>query len=281
MKSVFQIKSFAVIALFISLVGNVYLASAQETKQNLSLTLSYFKIVDGDSFIKIITSFKDDKGWHEAKNIPFKIFKIDDKETLIGNGITDEVGKMLFKIPKENLALENTFMLRVTNNPNFEDTEESLTFKEINLIAKLIENKEGKTITASLLDMQGNPIQEEGLQVQVKRMFNGLNIGDGTYFTDENGQISVNVDENYNSYDGNLIFEVTLEEHDEYGTVKAQMNSDSGIILPDLSTFDKRTMWSPSNKTPLFLLILPNLILLIVLIVFIKLIINLIKLSKS
>ncbi len=60
--------------------------------------------------------------------------------------------------------------------------------------------------------------------------------------------------------DGNLTFEVVLKESDDYGTVKAMVNAPIGIPIVDESTFDERTMWSPRNKTPLFLLIFPNLL---------------------
>ncbi|WP_372769531.1 NrfD/PsrC family molybdoenzyme membrane anchor subunit [Lutibacter sp.] len=273
-------KILTAIIIFLGLIGNVFFTNAQEVKKDLSISLSYLKIVNDTSFINISTSYKDDNGWHEAINIPFEIFKINDDEIYLGKGITNENGKTLFKLSKTSVQLENTIKLKVTNQPLFEDVEEMLTFKEVNLSAQLIINDNEKQIAASLLDMEGNPIPDEGLQVQVKRMFNGLNIGDGTYFTDENGEIAVNIDENYNSFSGNLVFEVTLEEHDEYGTVKVEMNSDLGIKSIDLSTFNKRTLWSPSNKTPLFLLIFSNLMLLIILGIFIRLLLNLIQLSK-
>lgn len=254
--------------------------NAQEEKQSLSISLGYHKIVDGDAFIKITTSFKGDDGWENAKNIPFEIYKIGDTETLLGKGKTDMHGTAKYIFPKGSIEAENNIELRTTNHPKFEDTTESLYFKAVNLTAELTVNDDGKLITALLKDNQGNPIAEEGLKVQVQRMFKGLNIGDGTFYTDETGAISVPIEEDYHSFDGNLIFEVLIEEHDEYGTVTALMPADFGIKGTDLSTFDKRTMWSPVGKTPKFFLIFPNLILLGILIIFVYLVLNLKKISK-
>lgn len=279
MKTLQKIKSFAIIIMVIAFVGNTFKVKAQEEKQTISVSLTYHKIVGDDSFLKIATSYKDEKGWHDAKNVPFEIINTTD-ETSLGKGTTDMHGKAKFILPKNFVTTENNVEFRITNHPKFEDTAEPLYFKDINLTAELTVNDNTKQITATLLDIEGNPIVEEGLKVQVKRLFKGLNVGDDAYYTDESGMIVVDIVDNYKSFDGNLIFEVTLEEHDEYGTVKYQMPADFGISGTDLSTFDKRTMWSPANKTPLFMLIFPNLVLLGIMGVFVYLIMNLIKISK-
>jgi hypothetical protein len=63
--------------------------------------------------------------------------------------------------------------------------------------------------------------------------------------------------------------------------VKALVNAPIGVPIVDESTFDERTMWSPRSKTPLFLLIFPNLIILGIWGLIIYLILNLFKLKKS
>lgn len=280
MKKVQEIKSFVVILVLVVFFGNVFYVNAQNEKHSLSVYLTYNKIVGGESFLKISTSYKNEEGWQDATNIPFEIIKISESETKLGTGYTDGHGKARFVLPKGIIEAENTIEFRVTNHPVYEDTQESLFFKDLNLTADLKLNNETKQITATLLDLEGNPIVDEGLKFQVKRMFKGLGIGDGTYYTDENGMAVVDIEEDYNSFNGNLIFEVVLPEHDEYGTVTAQMNADFGISSKDLSTFDKRRLWSPANKTPLFYLIFPNIVLLFILGVFIYLLRNLARISK-
>ena len=282
MKTIQKIKSFVSIILVMTFVLNTLHLNAQEEKQSLSISLMYHKIVNGESFIKITTSHKGKDGWEEAKNIPFEIYKIRDTTTThLGKGITDMHGAAKYIFPKGSIEVENTIELRITNHLKFEDTVESLYFKDVNLVAELTVGNDGKLITALLKDSEGNPIAEEGLKVQVQRMFKGLNIGEGTFYTDETGAISVPIEEDYHSFDGNLIFEVVIEEHDEYGTVRTLMPADFGIKGTDLSTFDKRTMWSPVNKTPKFFLIFPNIILLGILGIFVYLASNLKKISKS
>lgn len=280
MKTIQSIKSFVAHLLVLTLSFNAFNLFAQEEKLSLSISLTYQKIVNGDAFIKITTSYKGAEGWENAKNIPFEIYKIGETESLLGNGKTDKHGTTTFILSKGNVEPENTLELRISNHPKFEDTTETLYFKEVNLTAELTVDDSGKLITALLKDIEGNPIVEEGLKVQVQRMFKGLPVGDGTFYTDETGSISVPIEEDYHSFNGNLIFEVVLEEHDEFGTVKVLMPADFGIKGTDLSTFDKRTMWSPVNKTPKFFLIFPNLILLMILGIFVYLVLNLKKISK-
>lgn len=281
MKTPQKIKSFVYSLLLMAIILNPFNSNAQEDKQSLSVTLTYHKIVSGESFLKIATSFKGKNGWEEAGKVPFEIYNLEGDEILLGKGKTDIHGKTKFIFPKGIIMNENNVALRITNHPTYEDTEESIYFKDVKLTAELTLDDEVKQIKALLVDSQNNPIADEGLIVRVKRLVKGLNVGDGTYYTDEAGEISVLIEEDYNSFDGNLIFEVVLEEHDEYGTVSALMNADFGISGTDLSSFDRRTMWSPTNKTPKFFLIFPNLILLGILIVFMYLIINLVRISKN
>jgi hypothetical protein len=281
MKTPQKIKSFVLTLLLITFSLSPFYSNAQDEKQSLSISLTFNKIVDGASFLKITTSFKGKNGWEEAKNIPFEIYNIEGEEMLLGSGMTDMHGKTKFIFPKEYIITENNVALRIANHPIYEDIEESIYFKDVKLTAELTIDEDGKQITALLTDAEDNPIEGEGLIVRVKRLVKGLNVGDGTYYTDESGMIVIPIDEDYKSFDGNLVFEVVLEEHDEYGTVSALINADFGISGTDLSSFDRRTMWSPTNKTPKFFLIFPNLLLLGILIVFVYLIINLIKISKS
>ena len=99
--------------------------------------------------------------------------------------------------------------------------------------------------------------------------------------TDEDGTIIAEVKEGIPGLDGNLAIEVVLNDSELFGTVKAIVNAPVGTPIVDESTFDQRTMWSPRNKTPLFLLIFPNILIFGIWGLIIYLITNLIKIKKS
>ena len=81
--------------------------------------------------------------------------------------------------------------------------------------------------------------------------------------------------------DGILNYEVVLEESDLYGTIKVIVPANIGAPITDRSTFDDRTLWSPPSKTPYYLLLFPNLIIVGVWLPILILIINLLRISKT
>ena len=157
----------------------------------------------------------------------------------------------------------------------------SIDFKDVDIKAKLITKDSINYITATLVDViTGSPLENESLGVQVQRLFQPLQIEEFN-ITDENGTIIVPIENGIPGIDGNLNIEVLLSESDDYGTVKAVIIAPIGTLIVDESTFDDRTMWSPRNKTPLFLLIFPNLLIFGMWGYIIYLIANLFKIAKS
>jgi len=136
-----------------------------------------------------------------------------------------------------------------------------------------------QTIKATLTDEFGEPISGQKLKISLERMFAPLGIGK-SYKTDKKGNISVPLLAQYSGIDGKLNFEVSLESK-KYGTVKYLLSTSIGKPIEDLSTFEDRTLWSPPGKTPLFLLVFPNLLLLGIWCVILLIIINLYKIYST
>ena len=124
-------------------------------------------------------------------------------------------------------------------------------------------------------------LSDQFLNVQVQRLFRPLRIGEEFNSTDENGTIIVPVEEGIPGIDGNLTLEVVLRDSDDYGTVKAILNAPLGKPIVQDTNFDKRTMWASRDKTPIFLLIFPNLIIFGMWGIIVYLIFNLFKIHKS
>jgi hypothetical protein len=149
-------------------------------------------------------------------------------------------------------------------------------------LAKLIIKDSINYISGTLKDAATDSIlSDRFLNVQLQRLFRPLRIGEEFNSTDENGTIIVPIEEGMPGVDGILTFEVVLQDSDDYGTVKAMIKAPIGTPITDESTFDERTMWSPRNKTPLFLLIFPNLLILGIWGIIVYLILNLVKLKNS
>jgi hypothetical protein len=209
----------------------------------------------------------------------------EDSLELYGNAVTDADGKAEYdladtKDQEADSSVLLSYVVKIENDAKFKDADKSVEFMHINLIAEIIETDTTPILKASLKDLAGNPMQKEKLDIYVHRLFAPLAIGEGTYKTDRKGQIEVSIEDPLPSIDGILTIEVRFDDGD-YGMVKYIFDAPIGIIPEDLSTFDERTMWSPANKTPIFLLIFPNIIIFGIWIVIAILFINLYKIYKS
>lgn len=263
--------------------------SAQETKKNtVRLKANYVKIMDGDSYLDIAASSRIDKKNTKVSDIDLTIFNILDNENIeLGSVITDKKGQGKFVINDLNAVSSdstNTFNLLVSfkGNEGFKKARRNISFKDALIETDLITKDSINYIKASLIDaVTGMPVADATLNARVQRLFKPLPLGKDFYTTDENGTIIVPVEEGIPGVDGNLDLEVVLDDSDAYGTVKAVVTAPLGVPIVDESTFDKRTMWSPRNKTPLFLLIFPNLIIFAIWAILVYLMINLIRISKS
>lgn len=102
------------------------------------------------------------------------------------------------------------------------------------------------------------------------------------YFeTDEEGKLLIPLQLDMPAEDGKLNIAVSLIEDEIYGTVIDNLIVENNHPKTSSTTFYDRTMWAPPSKTPLFLLIVPNLLLLTVWSLIVYLIFILFKIRKS
>ncbi|WP_166961010.1 hypothetical protein [Yeosuana marina] len=261
---------------------------AQTKKNTVRLRTDFFKVMNGEAYFDMKASSKIDRQTEDVANINITISNIaNDEEINIGSATTDMEGKCRFTLKNLNEIVPDstgTYNLSFAfkGNDSFKKASKSLSFKNANIEANLVEIDSINYIKATLFDASTHtPLTDRLLHVQVQRLFRPLRIGPEYNTTDEHGTIIVPIDKDIPGVDGNLTFEVVLKDTDDFGTVKALVNAPIGVPIVDESTFDERTMWSPRNKTPYMLLILPNLVILGLWGLIIYLIINLFKISKS
>jgi hypothetical protein len=286
MKNQLNIRHFFLVLLGVFCISSSFAQKIKKSK--VRLKAQYIKVMDGEIYFDIKASSKVKKKNIDVSNIEIAVYnKFDDKKVKIGKAITNMKGESKFVIKNTNaIKADSTNIYTITfsfkGNDTFKKAKKSISFKDASIKAKLITKDSINYITATLLDKStGNPISDESLNVQVKRLFRPLKIGEEFNYTDENGTILVPIDEGIPGVDGDLTIEVVLSDNDDFGTVKAIVKAPVGVPIVDESTFDQRTMWSPRNKTPLFLLIFPNLLIFSIWGLIIYLIANLFKITKS
>ena len=263
--------------------------NAQSPKKNkVRLKIDYVKVMNEEVYFKIKASSKIGKKNVDIPNIELMIYnEYEDEEIGLGTAYTNMKGEARFVVKDYNIIKSdstNTYTVGVSfyGNETFKKASKSVSFKNADIEAKIITIDSLNYFTATLKDAtKDSLIEGASLSVQVERLFQPLFIGEEFYITDENGTIIVPVEHGIPGIDGNLNIEVVMADNEEYGTVIDKFIAPIGTPIVDESTFDDRTMWSPRNKTPIFLLIFPNIIIFGMWGLIIYLTFNLFKISKT
>jgi len=274
------------VLIFSTASNNLY---AQKTKKNkVRLNVQYVKIMDGEIYFDIKASARIKKKNIKVSNIDLILYnELEEERIELGKTVTNIKGECRFVLKNLNAVKSDSLniyniLVSFKGNDSYKKVKKSISFKNASIEAKIITKDSVNYISATLINANSkNPIVDESLTVYVQRLFKSLRIGEEFNSTDEEGSILVPIENGIPGVDGNLAIEVVLNESDDFGTVKTIVNAPIGIPIVDESTFDQRTMWSPRNKTPLFLLIFPNLLIIGIWGFIVYLILNLFKLKKA
>ena len=262
---------------------------AQTAKKNkVRLKAQYVKIMDSISYVDIVATSKIEKQNIKVSDIEITVFnELEEENVELGKIITNWKGESKFII--ENLdAIQSdsthfyNFLFSFKGNETFKKAKKRISFKNAEISAKMIIKDSVNTMEARLTDSKTDtPLVEQDLTIRVQRLFGPLILGEEFNSTDDDGAILVPIEEGIPGIDGHLTLEVVLNDSDDYGTVKALVSAPIGTPIVDESTFDERTMWSSRDKTPIFLLIFPNLLIIGIWGLIVYLFVNLFKISKS
>jgi len=273
---------------FFLVVLSVFLCTSVFAQDRVRLKAEYVKIMNEGSYFDLQATAKVNDENVNVSKIELIIYNlVGDEQVEIGKTITNMQGKSRFKLKDLNMIKpdsSNTYNIDVSfaGNDAFSDASKSIVFKDASIEAKLVTIDSINYVTATLTDKSTDSLLiGQSLKVQIQRLFKSLPIGEEFNETDEDGTILVSIPEGIPGVDGILAIEVILSESEEFGTVKTIVKAPIGKHVVDESTFDQRTMWAPRNKTPLFLLIFPNLLTFGIWGIIIYLILNLIKINKS
>ena len=261
----------------------------QEVKKNkIRINVSYVKIMNGKVYFDIKSSARIDKKNKAVTDIELSVLNIvEDREIVLGKTVSDESGQSRLSLSGLNKMQQDstgTYHIQVVfkGNDAFKKAKKNISFMDVIIDAEVITKDSINYAQAVLSDASSHePIEGQSLTVQIGRLFNPLLIGEEFNDTDEEGKISVPLDPDIPGVDGMLNVEIVLNDSDDYGTVKIVIPAKVGIPFKTESTFDQRTMWSPRNKTPIFLLIFPNLLIVGIWGIIVYLILNLFKIAKS
>ena len=284
-----QLKFRTIFLVFLSVFFITSGFSQEVEKAKVRLKADYVKVMGGEVYFNINASAKVNDENIKVPDLDLTIYnEVGDEKIKLGEAKTDVNGDGKLVLESLNSIKPdstNTYNVSISfkGNDSFKRASKSLSFRDATIEAKLITEDSINYISATLIDNSiDSLIVGALLRVQVQRLFKPLKIGEEYNITDDDGTVVVTIPEGIPGEDGNLIVEVVLYESDAFGTVKALVQAPVGSVkVVDESTFNQRTMWSPRNKTPLFMLIFPNLLILGIWGFIIYLFINLFKIAKS
>lgn len=260
-----------------------------QDKARVRVSLNSYHQMPATSEIDLRARFRGENGFEPAMGLGFEVYNVFPNDSLvkIASGQTDMEGKVLFRLDgianhyKDSLGV-HTYRAVSLEHEKFAGVEKDISFKRAQLDVQLVEKGEVPNLKVGLTDLHsGEPVSGQPVSVRVSRLFRPLTVGGDFNMTDESGSVVVPVDGDIPGLHGKLELFAVLSDHEEYGTVRSGLEASIGIPIEDTSTYDQRTMWAPASKTPMFLLTVPNLIILGVWGTIIFLIVNLFKISKS
>ena len=261
-------------------------AKAQDGPYKARISVEYHKIMAAESFIEANVKFKGENGFEQATGLALNVYHVLDEDSmvLVSEIITNETGQARFQIEESqfegNDSLIHEYVIKIENSDKFKDAKKAVSFADANLLAEVVEVDSVIHISARLTNGTGQPIAEERLRVMIHRLFAPLTIGKSYYETDDDGKILVPFENPLPGIDGILTFEIILES-DDYGVVHNIFEAPIGKVIVDESTFDQRTIWSPPSKTPIFLWVFANVLILGGWLVIIILVANLYRIYKA
>lgn len=286
MKAYINLKNVQILFLSIALVVPVFTLQAQDKQYKARLSVDYIHVMGAKPYLEVASKFKGENGYEPSTKLELNIYHRvnEDSIILLGTAKTNHKGVAVYELEEQansdaDSLTENTFVVKIENSKRFKNAKKEISYMDASIKAEIVEIDSVFNIKATLLNGIGEPIEGEKFKINLQRLFAPLAIG-RSYNTSGKGKILVPLNESYPGVDGRLTFEVFIDSK-KYGNVKYLLNSSIGEPIKDLSSFDDRTLWSPPNKTPLFLLIFPNLLMLGIWFVIFLLVRNLFKIYKA
>lgn len=268
-KNTFWLASLLVFACWTSLLG-------QDTMRiDARIDLIFYQVNDDIPYLTTRVRTLTNKGWFPVQGVIVNLFLNEESKLgMMGNIISDPEGAGKYILPdKFRMAWDSlekfTFTARILNDNNVNDIRKVITIKKCRLEIDTREEDSVRTLSVSFKEKQGKEwvgVFELELKPFVKRTFGRLPIGEDTLVTNEDGFAEVEFSSQIPGDEyGNLTLGWLLEDHDDYGNIKYTKSVAWGLpLVKNTDFFNRRTLWSSRERTPIWLLIGPNAMILLV-----------------
>lgn len=258
------------------LFGSIVTLLAQEAKEKSAviIDLSYHQKDAEMPVLRAYAKSRINKKFLPVEGVTVNFFMGEETtEGYLGSATTNRVGVGSLSIPARSKAAWDSlnsfmFVATVTGSAQFDDTSTELEITKARIAVSLQDEDSIRTISAKVFAKQDSSwvvVPDTELKFVVNRYFSDLPISEDVYTTDENGEVTAEYGLTLpGDAEGNIILGSKIEQHEMYGSITATKSAQWGLPLAPDSSFEKRTLFATRDKTPLWLLIFPNLIIIIV-----------------
>jgi hypothetical protein len=245
---------------------------AQDEKKPLKLSVSYSQINDLSPEVKATVKTKTGKKFEPAENIEVEFFfNEQSKENSIGKAKSNRKGISSIELPativsKLDSASPFKVIAVVSESKDFDgqSAEAEITKAKIDLVLSEVDS--ARKVSAKLLALKEGKwveVPETEMKLFVRRIYSDLSLTENALTTNETGEASADFafktpipgDAN-----GNIIVGAKIEDNDNYGTVVAMKYAKWGTPMKIDRSFYERSLWAARDKTPIWLLVFPNIV---------------------
>lgn len=190
-------------------------------------------------------------------------------ENLLGKAMTNKKGIASIEIPvavatKLDSLSPFKMIAFVAESKKFEEqtTETEITKARVDLL--LFEADSVRKVGAKLMTLkEGKWIEAPGVEIKlfIRRLLSDLPIGESAATTDNAGDVSADFKMTIlGDAKGNIIVGAKVDDNDTYGTIVAMKFAKWGVPQKTDHSFYERSLWASRDKTPIWLLTVPNII---------------------
>lgn len=283
---------FLLSLLFLLALVPVRLMAQEEEKPSLLMDIRYFNENNRLPYITVNTKAKINKRFQPVSGIPLKIYlnEVGDS-SFIGECTTDDKGVGITYLPTAladawKASYMQTIIAVSEAAQGFDETEEMLDIIKSKMTIDTLTEDGVRSIIVTLMEEGDSgwiPVVEAEVKVGVARLGGFLPAGEEDFFfTDEEGNAVAEFslaglpgDEK-----GNLTIVARVEDHEYLGNVSAKIELPWGEPFIIRENKFERSLAGTRDKTPLWLLVMANAIILTVWGILIYLVFQIFKIKR-
>jgi hypothetical protein len=235
-------------------------------KKELQLNVTYYLPQNNVPYLLVTTKTKVERKFIGVKDLKVNVYLNSTSDSdLIQSFQSNATGEERIYIPASfkgvwDAASSFRFIAVAAASKEFEETKGEVQVTKAKIEVDTSRADETKNVTVTVKALQNGewiPAKDVELKIAVKRSIGNLPIGDEeTYTTDSTGSVTAEFkrDSLLGDSKGNFILVARTEDNETLGNIFAEKNVTWGVAPTIDNSFNYRSLWATSNKTPVWLL---------------------------